>query len=217
MQRTAVTSSPPGKVRLAAVILGLALLGSAGLAACGNTPDEASPSSRPASVAPSTAGPSPAASPTAMAPATQGPTASPEPSAATAELDVCGLIPQTLLASVLGGEAAFPKAIPAAGWSAGQCAWSGPAASFIVRVGTAPTIAAFGDPAAPDAEAMLAAFAAAADAAGTAKKVQGIGDGAVLGPAGIAAYRDDTYLEVTRLNLTDRQLTDVMKLAIGNL
>ena len=117
----------------------------------------------------------------------------------------------------MGGEIAFPTAIPSGGWGAGQCAWNSPTSSFIVRVGTAASITAFGDPAAPDAKAMLAVFKQQASAAGTAKDVAEIGDGAVLGTSGMAAYLGGTYLEVTRLRLTDDQLVEIMRLAVANL
>jgi hypothetical protein len=90
-------------------------------------------------------------------------------------------------------------------------------AGFLISVGTATSIATFADPAAPDAPARLAVFKQRLTALGKAKDIAGLGDGAVLGPTGIAAYRDGTYLEILRLTLTDEQLIEVAKLTLGKL
>jgi hypothetical protein len=67
----------------------------------------------------------------------------------------------------VGGKVAVATAIPSVGWDGGQCAWNSPTSSPIVRVGTAASIKAFGDPAALGAKALRTTW-------------PGIGDGAVL-------------------------------------
>jgi hypothetical protein len=104
--------------------------------------------------------------------------------------------------------------MPSSGWIASQCAWNGPGAGFFISVGTAESIAAAADPAAPDAAAKLALFKQQATGA---KDVPGIGDGAVLTPGGIAATQGDTYLQITNLGLTEEQLIAIAKLAIAKL
>jgi hypothetical protein len=169
------------------------------LAAC-----ESSGTLAPASIAPSVAA---AASPMAAASAA--------PSGAGAGVDACALLPTAALSKIVGGPPPVATAMPGGGWIARQCAWNGPTSGFFLSVGTPASIAAFGDPGAADAKAKLAQFKRSAGAA--AKDVAGIGDGAVLGPMGMAAYKGGTYLEITRLRLTDDQLVEIMKLAVANL
>lgn len=178
------------------------------LAGCGSSPSQApSASAAPSATAPSSPA-SASLSPAPSSPASSGPEVG---------LDACVLLPPALLSNILGGEVAFANPVSSGGWAAGQCAWNGPTSSFLVRVGTAASITAFGDPAAPDAKAMLAAFKQQASAAGTPTDVAEIGDGAVLSTGGMAAYLGDTYVEVTRLRLTDDQLVEIMRLAVANL
>ncbi len=150
---------------------------------------------------------------------TSAPPASSRPSAAgsQAAIDVCSLLPPALLSEVLGGEIAFAQSVPSGGWAAGQCAWNGDDSSFIVRVGTAASISAFGDPETANAEALFNAFKSDAAAAGSTRDVTGIGDQAVLGPSGMAAYVGDTYVEITRLRVTDDQLEEIMRIAIASI
>jgi hypothetical protein len=107
--------------------------------------------------------------------------------------------------------------MPSAGWIAGQCAWTSATTGFVVSVGTAASIQKVGDPAAPDARAKLVEFKQRANAAGTPKNVVGIGDGAVLGSTGMAAYKGGTYLEAMKLRRTDDQLVQIVRLAIAHL
>jgi hypothetical protein len=64
---------------------------------------------------------------------------------------------------------------------------------------------------------MLAQFRARAGASGVVTEIEGIGDGAVLAPGGMAAHQDGTYIEITRLRLTDEQLIEIARLAIASL
>lgn len=164
--------------------------------------------------------PSVPASPTGSADASRAPIAS-GPSAIGAaasgltfgSFNACALLPASALAKIVGGEAHVAPML-AAGWVAGQCAWSSPTSGFFVSVGTASSIQKASDPAAPNAKAKLAEFRQRLS--GT-KEVPGIGDGAVLGLTGMAAYQADTYVEVTELKLTDDQLIEIVKLAVANL
>ena len=93
--------------------------------------------------------------------------------------------------------------MPHSGWVAGQCAWNGPSSGFFVSVGTAASLKASGDVAAPNAKTKLAQFKKQAGAGTTTKVVTGIGDGAVLTATGLAAYKGGTYLQFTNLGLTE--------------
>ena len=209
MTRSPVSLSQPIRsVRMVFVVMFFAV----GSVACGVSPTQA-PST---SVTPSAASTAPASAiATPSGNATPSGTAS--PSGGDVGLDACSLLPTALLSEVLGGEIAFTTAVPSGGWAAAQCAWNGETSSFIVRVGTPESITAFGDSAAPDAKALFAAFKRQADGSGDAKEVPGIGDGAVFIPGGMAAYRGGTYVEVTRLRLTDEQLVDIMRMLIANI
>ncbi|MFZ0323940.1 MAG: hypothetical protein WAN48_07395 [Actinomycetes bacterium] len=150
-----------------------------------------------------TSEPQPASSPT------PGPSGNPE------VLDACVLLTDADLSAALGRPGFSAKEVPASGWVATQCAWNGPGAGLFLSVGTAASIAASGDPAAPDAKAKLAQFKQQAGT--TAKDVPAIGDGAVLTPAGIAVFKGDTYLQVTNLGLTEDQLTELARRAVARL
>ena len=114
------------------------------------------------------------------------------------------------VSGIVGGPKPVAKSLPAGGWVASQCAWSSPLSSFLVSVGTSASLNAFGDPAAPDAKAKVADFKKKLVAA-DATEVADVGDGAVLGSTGLAAYTGGTYIEILRLTLTDDQLVQIAK------
>jgi hypothetical protein len=145
------------------------------------------------------------------------PLGSPVASDSATGFDACALTPAFALSKALGGKAAFPKSMRSGGWVAGQCAWSSPSAGFFVKVGTAASLKAFGDSAAPDAKAKLALFKESASATGTPKDVAGIGDGAVVAASGIAAYKGGNYVEITNMGLTEEQLIEIVRMAVANL
>jgi hypothetical protein len=193
-------------------------LAGVGLAACSNN----GPTSAPASVAPSASAPQAASvtpAVTASAPAAASgapvPTAAPTGSGAAGSFDACALLATTAVTGILGKGTVVAKPMPGGGWVAGGCAWNGPTSGFFLSVGTAASIAAFGDPAAPTAKAKLAQFKKSAG--GTVKDVAGIGDGAVVAASGLAAYKGGTYLEITNLGLIEDQLIEIAKLAVAKL
>lgn len=150
--------------------------------------------------------------------ATEGSSVSPaRTSADTRTFDACALLSPPDLAKIFGGEQPVATAVPRGGWIAGQCAWSSPGAAFLLSVGTAASIEQFGDSRAPDARARLSEFKRRMSALGTPQDVAGIGDGAVAGATGMAAYKGGMYLEVMKLHLTDRQLTQIVSLAVTGL
>ena len=188
-----------------------------GLAACSAPTSSTPPVATTPSEAPSS---SPSTGTDAPAPATSQSSGSTQPPVITGTgvVDACALLSTSDLAGIVDGMVDAGRAMPSGGWIAGQCAWSAPTAGFELSVGTATSIAAFADAAAPDAKAQLAAFSKAADGAGgQPKDVAGIGDGAVLAASGIAAFKGDTYLEIMNLGLTDDQLVQIAKLAVGRL
>jgi hypothetical protein len=165
--------------------------------------------------APATAKPAATAKPTAKPPATPKPKPPATPKPTTAPLEACALFSGTELSTLLGITGVQPRPMPSGGWVASQCAWNGPSSGFFLSVGTAASLKAAGDPAAPTAKAKLTQFKEQGGA--TAKDVPGIGDGAVLTTAGLAAYKGGTYLQLTNLGLTEDQLIKIAKLAIARL
>lgn len=130
--------------------------------------------------------------------------------------DACALLTPAEVAGIIGGPEPVAQSLPGGGWVATQCSWTNPVSGFLLSVGTAASIQAFDDPAATDAKARLVAYKQRLTAE-VAKDVAGIGDGAVLGPTGIAAYAGGTYIEILRLSLTDAQLVEVAKQALTRL
>lgn len=219
MRRLAQRSGRARPARTGMLALSVALLATIGLTACGS-----SSTSAPASVVPSVPATSqtpPVSTPAATTSPT--PTASPKPGAASStpvpgdvakSFDACALLTTADLAKIFGNGRVQAQPMPGGGWVAGQCVWNGPTSGFFLGVGTAASIAAFGDPAAANAKARLAQFKSAS---GTGKDVAGIGDGAVASSNGIAAYKGGTYLEITNLGLTSEQLIKIAKLAVARL
>jgi hypothetical protein len=85
-------------------------------------------------------------------------------------------------------------------------------AGFLVAVGTAESISAFGDPAGQDAAARLDAYRERSKASGVTQDLDDVGDEAVLGPTGLAARIDTVYVEIIRSTLTDHQVIEVARL-----
>jgi hypothetical protein len=84
-----------------------------------------------------------------------------------------------------------------------------------VRVGTAASITAVGDPGVSGVKGKLAEFEQRMASAGKPEPVAGIGDAAIVAEAGMAAYKGDIYVEVTNLRLTKDQMIEIAKLALG--
>jgi len=203
--------------RIIAVLLAL------GLAACGSTApspsattDESSPTSSSAasSATPPSATPSGEANPTpggTSAGASAGPSAGPSGIPDVTAIEACGLLTGAEIAKILGVAAVQPRPMPSSGWMVGQCAWNGPATGFFISLGTAASIEAFGDVTAPDAAAKLAQFKAQTGG----KDEPGIGEGAALATTGLAAYKGGTYIQITSLGLTKRQLLKIATKALS--
>jgi hypothetical protein len=85
-------------------------------------------------------------------------------------------------------------------------------AGFLVAIGTAESIRAFGDPGGKDAVGRLDAYRERSKASGVTQDLDDVGDEAVLGPTGLAARIDTTFVEILRSTLTDHQLIEVAKL-----
>jgi hypothetical protein len=136
----------------------------------------------------------------------------PEPRGAMTSLDVCGLIEPEEAAAIVGGPSPVPEALAAGGWAAGQCAWTSPVGGFLVAVGTGESIRAFGDPAASDAVGRLETYRRRSTSSGFSREIPDIGDGAVLGPLGLASRIGTDYIEILRSTLTDDQLVGIARL-----
>ena len=126
-------------------------------------------------------------------------------------VDACTLVTPAAIVDIVG--VVKPAEMPSGGWLTSGCSWGGSTASFIISIGTASSIQKFGDPAAPDVKAKLQQYKQQANGS----DVTGIGDAAVLGANGMAAYKGGTYVEVEKLRLTDAQLTKIMTLLMSRL
>lgn len=197
------------------VLLAVALV-PLGSAACGSSTTTSTPPAA-ASTSPAAANQTPA-SDRALSSAEASPTALSSQalsSAGTGTFDACALLSAVDLTKIVGGDTPSTKAMLSVGWVAGGCAFSSHGSSFVVSVGTADSIRQAGDPTAMDAKAKLALFKASATS--TPRDVSGIGDGAVLAPTGIAAYKGGTYVEVMNLTVTNDQLITIAKLLVAKL
>jgi hypothetical protein len=119
------------------------------------------------------------------------------------------------VSGIVGGPLPVAKAVPGGGWVAGQCAWSSPAAAFLVSVGTAGSIESVGDPSVSGVASKLAEFEQRMASGGDPKPVAGVGDAAIISESGMAAYKGDFYVEVINLRLTRDQMIEIVKLALG--
>ena len=144
-------------------------------------------------------------------------TASAMPVESPAAFDACGLMTPAEVAAIVGGPEPVAKTVPAGGWVAGQCAWSSPEAAFVLSVGTSASIRSAGEQGVTGAKDKLAEFEQRNAASGPARSVAGIGEGASLSKAGIAAYQGEFYVEVVNLRLKDDEMIKIMKLAIAAL
>jgi hypothetical protein len=199
----------PRPSRARKICVGLLMLSALTVGGCGTA--------NPSPSAVGTTSPPPSLGPGLSQTQTSAPPSQPPASGSTATIDACALMTAAEVKAIVGGPEPVAKALPGGGWVAGQCAWKSPVAGFLMSVGTATSIATFADAAAPDAAARLAVFKQRLTALGKAKDIPSLGDGAVLGPIGIAAYRDGTYLEILRLTLSDEQLIEVAKLTMSKL
>lgn len=162
----------------------------------------------------SSAAPTAPASAAGSASASKRSASAPSASAVTVgDFNACAVLPAAELSKIVGSDAKNTP-MPSAGWIAGQCAWSNAMSGFFLSVGTASSLQNASDLAAPDAEAKLAEFRQRTT---SPKDITGVGDGAVLASTGMAAYKGPTYVEVTKLKLTDDQLIKILKLAVANL
>ncbi len=205
------TRSRPPLALIAVVLFAGGLAGCSSVATTAGHAAVMSASTRPPALrAPSPTPPAP--SPTPPAPSPTSPLGS-----QSGRFDACAAIANAELVTIVGQVGYQAKPMPSGGWVAGQCSWNGLQSGFFLSIGTAFSLAAFGDPAAPNARAKLAQFKIQASATGTVKDVAGIGDNAVLGQLGIAAYKGSTYAQITNLGLTDEQLVRIMKAIVRNL
>jgi hypothetical protein len=159
--------------------------------------------------------PSPTATEPSRTPSDLAPSSTSVPSASAPAVEACALLNGAELATILDVDNVQPRPMPNDGWIAGQCAWNGSESGFFLSVGTAESITASGDATVPDARAKLAQFKE--QAGSNARDVPGIGDGAVIGATGLAAYRGRTYVQFTNLGLTEDQLIQIATLAVGRL
>ena len=192
------------------VVMICVALSAALLAACGNS---STPAPSGTSTPSSTVGVTASGAASSASPGTSPDSSAGEAStSASGGVDACALFSSAELAVIVGGEIKGAEML-AGGWVVSACAWSGSTSSFILSAGTASSIQKFGDAAAPDIKAKLQQYKQQVNGS----DVVGIGDGAVLGANGMAAYKGSTYVELEKLRLTDTQLQKIMKLLVSRL
>jgi hypothetical protein len=208
--RTANVSVRIAALRALAIMVGCAFV----VGACGTTP---TPTALTQSPSPAAAIDGANATEVAIgSPSSASSSLSPPASGPVTTIDACSILTKDELTSAFGTDAVQTRPMPNTGWVAGQCAWNGPSSGFFIGIGTADSLADAGDPTVADAKSKLAQFKNQA-AGGRATEVEGIGDGAIVTPAGIAAYKGGTYIQVTNLGLSNEQMIEVMKAAIRKL
>ena len=129
-------------------------------------------------------------------------------------VDACALLPVDEFKLIVGGEAVDVRSTPHATWAAGQCALSGSSFSILLTVATAESLRASGSVRVRDISGKLDEFEQRSVVAGPTSTVAGIGDRAIIGPAGIAVVAGDVYVEVMNLRSTEDQLIEFVRLAI---
>ena len=133
-------------------------------------------------------------------------------------VDVCALLDEGVVSAAVeeGVEAAVT---PSSGWAAGQCTWTGESGAvlFSVSVGTEASLQDASDGLGTGAQARFEAYHAELAAREDAQDLPEIGDGAVAGPTGMAAYAGATYLEAVNLGVSQETLTELMTQMVANL
>ena len=126
--------------------------------------------------------------------------------------DACDITTPAELAAILGSPEPKGQQLPSGGWVASQCAWTSPFTSFLVSIGTAKSLTVFSADESTDAKSRLDDYRARALSSRGPTEVADIGDGAVIGPAGLAFATGEFYVEVLRLQLSEDHLVAIARL-----